>query len=99
MRSARRRPAIEISYSFVFGSLVPYKLDIELRIQDSHRKPIINLETLSQDQSLTIQSNHFTIINVTYKQSGAGVVSYYVSPPPKKTRFQKLEDVLSMNWL
>jgi predicted ATPase len=91
--ASQKAPAsIEISYSFVFGSLVPYKLDIELRIQDSHRKPIINLETLSQDQ-FNNPKQPFYYYQCHNKQSGAGVVSYYVSPPAKETRFQKLEDV------
>ena len=90
--SQKAPAAIEISYSFAFGNSSPYRLDIELRVQDGHRKPIINLETLSQDQ-FSNPKQPFYYYQCHNQQSGAGVVSYYVSPPSKETRFQKLENV------
>ena len=91
--ASQKAPAsIEMSYSFVFGSLVPYKLDIELRIQDSHRKPIINSESLSQDRDNN-PDKPFFYYRCHNRQSGTGVVTYYVTPPDKDTRFLKLEDV------
>ncbi|MEI7846991.1 MAG: AAA family ATPase [Chloroflexota bacterium] len=84
--------SIEIDYSFAQNNLAPYRQELQLLIKDSHKKPIINREALSQSQP-NKPDEPFYFYQCHNKQSGAGVVTYYSDPPSQKTEFQKINDV------